>query len=102
MTDLEIFTQENLALHEELRSKIRSGSSTVEVMRFLIERLRLGPESWFTVFLHFRVAFDIEVEHAKKLGAWEFFNKGTWSEKAINDEITPTLLQCLTKTRRQL
>lgn len=83
------------ALLEELRSKIFNGATAVETMRFVIDRLQLGPESRLVVVAYFRSAFGLQLRDASKLGAWEFFTEGTWSEKAINDEVTPILYHSL-------
>lgn len=77
------------ALPEELRSKIRNGEDAIEAMRFLIDRLQLGPESRLVVIAYFRAAFGMQLQDATRLGAWEFFTGGTWPDKTINDNVTP-------------
>jgi len=78
---------------EKLREKIRKGESVVEAMRFLIKYLKLGPESRLIVIIYFRTAFGMELRDASQLGAWEFFDGGSWSDEAIITAITPLLLQ---------
>jgi hypothetical protein len=85
----------NPALLEELRTKMRNGDSAVDAVRFLIERLQLGPESRLVVIAYFRAAFGMQLQDASKLGAWEFFSGGTWPETSINDEVNPILLDYL-------
>ena len=75
---------QNQAIVDELRNRIHNGDSAVEAMRFLIGRLRLGPESRLVVIAYFRTAFGVQLQDASKLGAWDFFTGGTWSEQAIN------------------
>jgi hypothetical protein len=86
---------QNPALLEELRTKIRNGDGAAAVMRLLIERLQLGPESRLVVIAYFQAAFGMQLQDASKLGAWEFFTGGTWPDQAIDDEVTPILLHCL-------
>ena len=76
---------------EDLRAKVRNGDSAVNVMRDLIDRLQLGPQSRLVVIVYFQTAFDMQLQDASKLGAWNFFTGATWPEEVINEEITPIL-----------
>jgi hypothetical protein len=82
------------AFLEELRNKVRNGDTPVQAMRFVIDRLQLGPNR-LMIIKSFRAAFGMELRDAKILTFWEFFKGGAWSDQAINDRIAPILSRCL-------
>ena len=85
----------NTVVLDELRSKIGGGQTAVEGVRFLIDRLQLKPDSQLIVIRYFRAAFGVDLKDAAKLGAWQFFTGGTWSDEFLNTELTAILLRCL-------
>ncbi|WP_042726114.1 hypothetical protein [Chthoniobacter flavus] len=82
---------EHPELLDELRQKIRNGESAVDAMHFLIDRLRLGPDSRLIVIMYFRAAFDLKLPDASTLGAWQFFTGANWPDEVVNAEIAPML-----------
>ncbi len=82
---------EHPELLNELRNKIRNGESAVDAMRFLIDRLQLGPDSRLIVINYFRTAFNLDLRDIVTLGAWEFFTGSTWKDDVINAEMNPLL-----------
>ena len=82
---------EHPELLEELRVRIQNRESVVQTMRFLIQRLHLGPGSRLVVIGYFRAAFSIQLSAASKLGAWQFFDGGSWSDEMIEAEMMPLL-----------
>ena len=81
----------NPALLEELRVTIRNGGSAIDSIRLLLQRLELGQESRLVVIAYFQTAFNMKLQDASKLGAWDFFPGGTWPDNVINSEITQIL-----------
>ncbi|MCP4353931.1 MAG: hypothetical protein GY795_51450 [Desulfobacterales bacterium] len=83
-------------LNEELIHKLRcfakNNSSVTEMARYLIQASDLGKESRLIVTAYFREAFCLELKDISQLGAWNFFEGGTWSDEKIESEIRPIIM----------
>ncbi|WP_044640134.1 hypothetical protein [Risungbinella massiliensis] len=76
---------------DHLRQLARNGKSVEEMLRYLIGVLQLTKDSRLIVILYFKEAFLLRLGDISKLGAWNFFEGGTWDIEMIEDEIKPLI-----------
>ncbi len=83
-------------LNEEMIHKLRyfakNNSSVVEMAQYLIQASGLGKGSRLTVTAYFKEAFCLELKDISQLGAWNFFEGGTWSDEKIENELKPIIM----------
>jgi len=82
---------ENYELVFRIREMARSGHNTISILKFLVEELNLNENSRMIMIIYFQEAFALRLSEAKHVGAWEFFNGGTWNSEMMEAEFGPLL-----------
>lgn len=72
-----------------LRELAQSNQSVIEMLEYLIDTLSLNHNSRLIAIAYFKEAFSLNLSDAAQIGAWEFFDGGTWGSNSIEQEIGP-------------
>ena len=85
----------NPVIVKGLRHYAKENKTIEEMLYYLIEELDLDSNSRIIIFIYFREAFGISLSNIKKIGAWEFFEGGTWHIRDVEEEIWPLIKSSL-------
>ena len=91
----------NTDLNEEILNNLRKiakeNESFSNILQYLVSSLHINKYSRITAIRYFRTAFQIDLKYAKDLGAWDFFEGGTWSIEQIESDLKPLIDKAIKK-----
>ncbi len=76
----------------KLRNVFKEKRTIIAVLNYLIDKLHLENDSRLIVIIYVQKAFLLNVGDAKSVGAWEFFDGGTWSNEEIETEFNSQII----------
>ncbi|MCL2321074.1 MAG: hypothetical protein FWC47_03085 [Oscillospiraceae bacterium] len=63
----------------------------LNILQYLISSFHLNKYSRIKAIRYFRIAFQIDLKYAKALGAWDFFDGGTWNIDEVEKLLKPLI-----------
>jgi hypothetical protein len=78
---------------KELRCVFIKHASIIDVLKFLVEKHGLNKHSRLIVIKYIREAFLLKLGEASSVGAWDFFEGGTWTDDEIEEELNPGIME---------
>jgi len=81
----------NPIIIRKMQNLAKGGNSVEDILNYLIETLKLDGGSRLIVITYFKEAFSIKLGDIMPIGAWEFFDGGSYNITEIEKEIKPLI-----------
>lgn len=69
------------------------------MLQYLIERLGLCEKNRVLFIAYFQKSFNINMRDAIKIGAWNYFEGGTWDIQDVEREVQPAIKNAISKMK---
>lgn len=68
-----------------------NGYQVIPILEFLVNELKLTKNARLPVISYLREAFSLELKDAVEIGAWIFFEGGTWGSEKVEARFGPLI-----------
>lgn len=74
-----------------LQNFAKKNKLVTEMAYYVINELNLDANSRLIVAAYFKDAFTLELKEISQIGAWNFFEGGTWDDEKIEEVLKPLI-----------